>query len=288
MIAWRGAGPTADGGYATAWLDLRAGADAAARSADLADRLATWLGEAGRRPSCGRPAVPLRVADVGAGAGSMPLWLAPRLPPCQHWTLLEPDAGLLAAATERVAEAAGVAAVTPLATPLAGTGPLGVDALTCSALLDVLAASDLDHLGDLALADRAALLAALTVTGDVALDPPHQADAGVTAAHAAHQRRTGQGAGATRRLADRLAAAGWRVRTAATPWRLGPGTPELLRRWLDGFAAAATEQDPSAGTEAWHRDRAAAADAGRLGVVVGHVDLLALPPAARGDADGVP
>ena len=217
----------------------------------------------------------------------MPLWLAPRLPPGQYWTLLEPDPRC----SPRPATGSRPSTGSPVSPRWRArwrtSARFGADAVTCSALLDVLSAADLDHLVDLAVADRAAVLAALTVTGDVGLDPPHPADAAVIAAHAAHQRRTGPAAGATRRVAERLGAAGWQVGTATTPWRLGPRTPELLRRWLDGFAAAAAEQDTAAAADGSHRDRLAAAAAGRLRVAVGHVDLLALPPPGR-DADGVP
>ena len=63
------------------WLALREPADAAARSAELADRLTL------------RP--PLLVHDLGSGTGSMARWLAPRLPTPQHWVLHDRDAALL-------------------------------------------------------------------------------------------------------------------------------------------------------------------------------------------------
>ena len=285
--AWRGAGPTATGGYATAWLDLRAAADAAARSADLAGRLATWL--AGADPDQGRaPVAPAhRLVDVGAGAGSMPLWLAPRLPPGQHWTLLEPDPALLATAACRVAAAEGVAARHDAGQPAGGRRPPR--------------------------GGRRHLLRAARRADRCRPGPPRgprrrRPRGGARGAHRHRRRRPrpaapgrphrhgcprrppapdrsrGRGDAAPHRAAR---AAGWRVRSADTPWRLGPRTPELLRRWLDGFAAAAAEQDPAAGAHAWHRDRVAAAVAGRLRVAVGHVDVLALPPPGR-DADGAP
>ena len=52
------------------WLALREPADAAARSAELAERLARHLPAAGR----------LVIHDLGGGSGAMGRWLAPRLP----------------------------------------------------------------------------------------------------------------------------------------------------------------------------------------------------------------
>ena len=81
------------------WLDLREPADAAARSAELAERLARHL-PAGDR---------LVIHDLGGGSGAMGRWLAPRLPGPQHWVVHDRDAALLALA---VADAPRAAAVT--------------------------------------------------------------------------------------------------------------------------------------------------------------------------------
>ena len=67
------------------WLVLREPADAAARSAELAERLGRHLPAAGR----------LVIHDLGGGSGAMGRWLAPRLPGPQHWVVHDRDAGLL-------------------------------------------------------------------------------------------------------------------------------------------------------------------------------------------------
>ena len=67
------------------WLVLREPADAAARSAELAERLARHLPAAGR----------LVIHDLGGGSGAMGRWLAPRLPGPQHWVVHDRDADLL-------------------------------------------------------------------------------------------------------------------------------------------------------------------------------------------------
>ena len=67
------------------WLALREPADAAARSAELAGRLARHLPAAG----------PLVIHDLGGGSGAMGRWLAPRLPGPQHWVLHDRDVDLL-------------------------------------------------------------------------------------------------------------------------------------------------------------------------------------------------
>ena len=68
-----------------AWLALREPADAAARSAELAGRVARHLPAAG----------PLVIHDLGGGSGAMGRWLAPRLHGPQHWVLHDRDADLL-------------------------------------------------------------------------------------------------------------------------------------------------------------------------------------------------
>ena len=82
------------------WLLLREPADAAARSAELADRLGRHLAAAGR----------LVIHDLGGGSGAMGRWLAPRLPGPQHWVVHDRDADLLKLA---VAGAPGPAADGP-------------------------------------------------------------------------------------------------------------------------------------------------------------------------------
>ena len=80
------------------WLALREPADAAARSAELAGRLARHLPAAG----------PLVIHDLGGGSGAMGRWLAPRLPGPQHWVLHDHDADLLERAVAAPPRAAAV------------------------------------------------------------------------------------------------------------------------------------------------------------------------------------
>src|SRR6187397_2174928 len=85
------------------WLALREPADAAARSEELAGRLARHL------PATG----PYVIHDLGGGSGSMGRWLAPRLPGPQHWVVHDRDADLLElAAADPPGRAADGSAVT--------------------------------------------------------------------------------------------------------------------------------------------------------------------------------
>ena len=67
------------------WLLLREPVDAAARSAELAERVGRHLATASR----------LVIHDLGGGSGAMGRWLAPRLPGPQHWVVHDRDADLL-------------------------------------------------------------------------------------------------------------------------------------------------------------------------------------------------
>jgi len=263
---------------APSWLALRAGADDAARSVGLAAALAALL-----------PPAPVVLHDLGAGTGGMTRWLAPRLAGPQQWVLHDGDAGILDQLDLRSAvDDAGrpVAAQTVVAHldalhPGVFRGAAGV---TASALLDVITRAEARRIVAACVDAGTPALFALSVTGEVELDPPHSADAVIGRAFNAHQRRKAHGRrllgpGAAGVVAALFADAGWQVRREATPWRLGPADAELVLEWLDGWVAAAVAQRPELGTDAAgyldHR-RAQVAD-GALSVVVGHEDVLAWP-----------
>ena len=267
------------GDFDPSWLSLRETADRAARAESLVEPLLTAL----------RPEHTLQVHDLGSGTGSMPRWLAPRLPGPQHWVLHDHDPALLAAAVRGCAglrDADGhPVRIETRPTDLVRLRPAylaGADLVTGSALLDLLTAAELDALAGACAAAGCPALLTLSVAGHVEIDPPDPRDVAVTAAFNAHQRRTVSG----RRLlgpdAPAAAAAafarhGMDVRTAASPWRLGPDHPELIEQWLTGWVTAAAEQQPDLRREVtgYLGDRLRRPI--RLTVVVQHRDLLARP-----------
>jgi hypothetical protein len=260
------------------WLALREPADAAARSIELADRLAGHLTGADR----------LVIHDLGGGSGAMGRWLAPRLPGPQHWVVHDRDAELLELA---VAGAPGPATdgspVTVEArrsdvTRLEPEDLAGASLIVASALLDLLTRDELARM--LTACTGCPALLALTVVGRVKLSPPDLLDAQIGAAFDAHQRRaTGTdrllGPDAVAAAVDELRGTGAEVIVRPSPWRLGAGEADLTAEWLDGWVAAACEQEPVLAAQAGayrHRRRAQIA-AGDLAVTVGHADLLVLP-----------
>jgi hypothetical protein len=262
------------------WLVLREPADAAARSTELADRLARHLAGAG----------PLVIHDLGGGSGAMGRWLAPRLPGPQRWIVHDRDADLLElAVADPPGAAADGAAVTVEArrsdiTRLEPGDLDGASAIVASALLDMLTADELHRVLRACTEIGCPILLALTVVGRVALNPADPLDARMAAAFNAHQRRTTT---AGRLLGpDAVAAAGAELRgTGAevvvrpSPWRLDAARAELTAEWFRGWLAAACEQEPAL-TEvagAYAGRRLAQVAAGELAVTVEHADLLVLP-----------
>ena len=256
------------------WLRLREPADAAARSGELADRLRRHLAGAG----------PLVIHDLGGGSGAMGRWLAPLLPGPQHWVVRDRDEDLLELAVTGVpGPAADGAPVTVEARPsditrLTRDHLAGASLVTASALLDVLTADELVRM--LRACSGRPMLLALTVAGRVTLTPEEPLDAPIGAAFNAHQRRGGKlGPDAAPAAGNELRGTGAEVIVRPSPWRLGPARAELAAEWLDGWVAAACEQEPALTEEAGaYRDRRMAqAAAGELGVIVDHADLLVLP-----------
>jgi hypothetical protein len=274
--------------FSPVWLDLREPVDHRSRNRALAHALARHFD--GWRP--------LTVVDLGSGTGSNLRATAPLLGPEQHWTLVDLDEALLAAAVARLTawadgfdERSGALVLfkgqqriqvafrrADLAGDLdAALGP-AAHLVTAAALFDLVSAAFITRFVAALAARKSAFYTVLTYNGEQRWTPPHPADAAMTAAFHSHQSRDkgfGRAAGpaAPDLLSEALAAAHYSVRAADSAWRLGPQEAGLIADLALGFARAVGET----GTI----DRATLASwrgVARTGAVVGHADTLALPP----------
>jgi hypothetical protein len=274
------------------WLDLREGADAAARARDLVEHLRRHLPATGRRV----------IHDLACGSGAMGRWLAPLLPGPQHWVVHDRDADLLQVAAADLPGPAADGASVVVETRRSDITALRRDELadatliTASALLDLMTGDELDGLIEVCAGAACPVLLTLSVVGRVELTPADPLDARVAAAFDAHQRRM---TAAGRLLGpDAVAAAvegfrrlGAEVLVRPSPWRLGAAEADLAAEWFTGWVAAACEQAVELAPEAdaYARRRLAQARAGQLGVTVAHADLLVLPRRpASAKTDGPP
>jgi hypothetical protein len=262
------------------WLDLREPADAAARADDLVESVRRHL-----------PATGLQVIhDLACGTGAMGRWLAPLLPGRQHWVLHDRDADLLEIAAVDVPGPAADGASVAVETRRSDITRLGPDAfagarlITASALLDLMTEDELTRLIGVCAEAACPVLFSLSVVGRVDIAPAHPLDSRVAAAFDAHQRRMTAAGALLGPDAVAAAVAGFRrmgadVVVRPSPWRLGAAEADLAAEWLTGWVGAACEQEPelAADAEAYARRRLAQARAGRLGITVGHADLLVLP-----------
>jgi SAM-dependent methyltransferase len=266
--------------FSRAWLALREPADARARARAAQHALLPPL----RRHLQGRR---IHVLDLGCGTGANLRWLAPRLPAPQHWRLVDHDAALLADAA-RSAHGAHAGAAPELAFEqqdlAAGLPDLHeVDLVTAAALLDLVSRRWLDGLVAACAARRTALLLALSYDGRIAFLPRHRDDARVRDALNRHQLRdkgfaAALGPGAAAAAGTHLQRTGYRVTQVRSDWWLTRADAALHDALIGGWADAVREQAGSGGgawIERWQAWRLAHREALR----VGHVDLLALPPA---------
>ena len=251
------------------WLALREPADAAARSAELVERLARHLPAAGR----------LVVHDLGGGDGAMGRWLAPRLRGPQHWVVHDRDADLL----ERAAAAPPAAA--PPSRPGSPTSPGWRRAISparasssprrCSTSWRRTSWPDARRVHRRRVPDAARADGRRSRRPSARRSPWTRASA---AAFNAHQRRL-LGPDAAAAAVDELRGTGAEVLVAPSPWRLDAADADLTPSGSRAGSRAACEQEPALAAEAgaYRERRLAQAAAGGLAVRVGHVDLLVLP-----------
>lgn len=278
-------------GFDPAWLDLREPVDHRSLAGEPLEAVAAMF--AGREQ--------VAVADLACGSGSMLRALAPRLPACQRWTLIDHDPALLAHARARLAAwadgaeerdgrlllrkgAARIDVATEQRDLVADPLPIGVDdcdLVTAAALFDLVGRDWLARfVGRLASAGRP-LYATMIYDGRKLFEPRHPLDGAVVEAFNRHQRidkgfgpALGPDAGAT--LAALGEAAGFASLSGPSPWLLGPGDADLVTLLVEGVGrAAAGTADPPDDLAGWLAGRVAAARTG--GGEVGHVDLLLTP-----------
>jgi SAM-dependent methyltransferase len=262
-------------GFDADWLELRAPADATARDPGLLAAAAAYLG--GVR-------APLAV-DLGCGTGATVRAFAPLAPAGLRWRLIDNDPALLALAAERCrpeVETVCLDLAAPESVPLAGAR-----LVTASALFDLVSEDWIGALVGRLAREGVGLYAALTYDGRLEWAPALPADGAVRDAFNAHQRGDkgfgpALGPAAPAALAAACARHGYVVRQAASPWRLGPGEAALQAALVDGIAVAAGEAG-FAGAAEWGQARRAAS--GGSACSVGHIDLLALPPAAKAQSN---
>lgn len=275
-------------GFSAQWLALREPADRGARNAPLAARLSDLMAAYD----------PIRITDLGAGTGSNLRASAELFGPRQDWTLLDHDAGLLTAARAelsawaeqaeeegdwlvlhkggrriRVACRTGDLAAQPELVRAASP-----HLVTASAFFDLASAAWIARFADEVAQAGATFYTVLTCDGADVWAPPHPRDAAIATAFHAHQGRDkgfgpAAGNGASAALEAAFRRAGYAVEHAPSPWRLLPGDP-LLPALAEGTAQAAVETGAISPDEArqWVAARAQA------GCVIGHLDLLSVPP----------
>jgi hypothetical protein len=264
------------GDFTAEWLALREPADHRARSARLTREIARRL--IGRSP--------LHVLDLGSGTGSNLRYLTRRLPPVQHWRMVDRDRTLLA----RIRTPALWAIVASVhlqprdLADLEGNADLfkSVSLVTASALLDLVSGAWIEALAERCQSSRAVSLFALTYDGRIACTPADRDDDMVRDLVNRHQ-RTDKGFGpalgpdAADVTQQAFAARGFAVERDRSDWTLDEGDAELQRQLIDGWAAAAVEMQPldAVRIEAWRQRRLEHVAAARSAIVVGHEDLAA-------------
>ena len=274
-------------GFSPEWLALREPVDHRSRDAGLASRL--------QQHFAGQSSI--SVVDLGCGTGSNLRGTFHLLPDEQHWTLVDYDPRLLAAARRAIGDwADGQATPDDALLVRKGTkrltirfrqadlnvaldAALGVapQLVTASAFFDLCSAEFIGRLAAAVSARQAVFFTVLTYNGQQTWTPTHPADRRMLASFTAHQTGDkGFGASAGPMAAPALGAtfqsARYDVHEADSPWLLAKGDERLIQDLATGFASAVAETGAvDAGTiSSW-------AAVARTAALVGHTDTLAIP-----------
>jgi SAM-dependent methyltransferase len=276
-------------GFSAQWLALREPADHRARDRALQNKVCEQLASVARTEQR-----TVRLIDLGCGSGSNLRALATSLPPQQHWTLVDYDPLLLAAARAALIDWADQVisdsttltlrkanktievefAQVDLARDIERVLAWPADVITAAAFFDLVAETWLVRFCQ---ALRTTLYTVLTYDGSEQWLPAHRTDASILKAFHAHQ-KTDKGFGvaagpdASSIMQRELTARGFQVALAPSPWQIDQTEAAFIQALATGSAAAVretgllNEQD----VEQWLAARISAQHC-----TVGHWDILA-------------
>lgn len=298
-------------GFSAQWLALREPADHRARDQGLQAQVVAYLE---RIATTRKDAV--RLIDLGSGSGSNLRALAPHLPAEQHWTLVDYDPALLAAAratliawadkdlTPNAGDPSHSDAATfsekiemlllvkegkqirvdfrceDLALNIEAVLALPVDLITAAAFFDLVADAWLERFCH---ALSKPLFTVLTYNGIENWAPADSSDATMLSAFHAHQ-KTDKGFGvaagptAAHVMITLLEKRDFEVNSALSPWMLGPEDRALIQQLAAGSAEAMSQTRLVNAdlVRDWQYSRERA-----TACEIGHVDLFAVPAGAR-------
>jgi len=265
-------------GFSPEWLALREGADHRAIDHTVRRHLIAYLADQGS----------VHISDLGCGTGSNFRSLAPEITARQMWLLVDHDDTLLqlaAAMTEEIALASQIEVrmhQTDLSDGNLHEIAAHSDLITAAALFDLVSKETIATMVAAIAESRCAFYTTLTYDGLAAWLPEHPLNATMRKAFNAHQQSDkgfGPAAGpeGTQLLAHAFAEHGYSVLRGNSPWILD-GTLNALRQETDrGWADAVVAEGSVSRAEAddWLKARETNLEAI---TIVGHEDLLALPP----------
>ena len=269
--------------FSSAWLGLREPVDHASINAELRRQLCQHFAGGSK----------INVIDLGSGTGSNLRGLAPWLAGAdrvQSWTLVDYDGDLLAEAATRASPGAGEITIATQQTDLARADltklMAGGDLVTASAFFDLASRDLIERIADAVCAAGAAFYTVLTYDGIASWLPEHPADAAMRDAFNAHQ--TGDkglgpalGPAATAALETAFENRGYRTTRAPSPWVVGANHQSLRHELDQGWSSAVADTrslDPRE-IENWRTARLEPRTPDNRVTIVGHEDMLALPPA---------
>jgi SAM-dependent methyltransferase len=269
--------------FSPEWLALREPADHGAVSLSVRRALIQALGGYSS----------ISIVDLGCGTGSNLRGLAPMIPCEQHWTLIDSNAELLAAAQSVLAgfHAPRVASIAyrqaDLSSGAFASLIAGASLVTGAALFDLFSAAAIDGLAAAVAAERQLFAAVLTYDGIAAWIPASPADDRMRRAFNSHQLRgkgfgPAAGPGASSVLAQAFVSRGYRIIRGKSPWILDASHAALRAALDQGWAAAVRETGlvPESDITEWLARREHAGSV----TIIGHEDLLALPDKSLGSA----
>ena len=278
-------------GFSAQWLALREPADHRARDRALQNKVCEQLANVARTEQRA-----VRLIDLGCGSGSNLRALATSLPAQQHWTLVDYDPLLLAAARAALLTWADQVisdktiltihksgktidiefAQVDLARDIERVLAWPADVMTAAAFFDLVAETWLVRFCQ---ALRTTLYTVLTYDGSEQWLPEHHVDDAMLKAFHAHQ-KTDKGFGvaagpdASAIMKRELAARGFQVTLAPSPWQIDQAEAAFIQALATGSAAAVRETGL---LNAQDLDQWLAARVTAQHCTVGHWDILATP-----------